>query len=120
MVVAITKRIESRGAYEIARRAMETVGQVMRYGVAHGHCERDVTKDVRPSDVLRATTKGNHARVEDDELPDVIAALYRHPGIITRLACKLTMYSALRTANAIGLEWAWVKLDEARIDFQPM
>jgi len=117
MVVAIAKRIESRGAYEIARRAMETVGQVMRYGVAHGHCERDVTKDVRPSDVLRATTKGNHARVEDDELPDVIAALYRHPGIITRMACKLTMYSALRTANSIGLEWAWVKLDEARIDF---
>jgi integrase len=117
MVVGIAKRIESRGAYEIARRAMETVGQIMRYGVAHGHCERDVTKDVKPSDVLKATTKGNHARVKDEELSGVVAALYRHPGIITRMACKLTMYTALRTANVIGLEWAWVKLDEARIDF---
>ena len=117
MVVAIGKKIEERGANEIARRAMETVGMVMRYAVAHGYCERNPFADVKASDVLKPTTKGNHARVNDDELPRVVAALYRHPGIVTRMAAKLTMHTALRTANVIGLEWTWVKLDEARIDF---
>src|SRR5579862_6325315 len=40
MIVALCKRIEARGAYEIARRTMETVGQVFRFGVANGHCLR--------------------------------------------------------------------------------
>ena len=117
VVTGIGKKVEARGAFETARRAIGVVGMTMRWGVGHGHCERDVTQDFKSSDVLKTTTKGNHARVDDDELPGVVAALYRHPGIVTRMACKLTMYTALRTANVIGLEWPWVKLDEARIDF---
>jgi integrase len=117
MIVAIGKKIEQRGAFEIARRAIGSVGQVMRYGAGHGYCERDVTQDFKSSDVLKASAKGHHARVDDAELPGVVAALYRHPGLITRMACKLTMYTALRTSNVIGLEWAWVNLEDARIDF---
>jgi integrase len=117
-VVAVCKRIEDdRKAYEIARRVKENCSLVFRWAVGHGYIESNPIADVKSSDVLRPSVKGHHARVEDAELPSVIAALYRHPGITTRMASKVTMYTALRTANVIGLEWAWVNLDAAEIRF---
>jgi hypothetical protein len=35
-LVAMTKAIEQRGARDIAKRALETTGQVFRYAIAHG------------------------------------------------------------------------------------
>jgi integrase len=116
-VVAACKRIEQRKAYEIARRVKENCSQILRWAVGHGYIEFNPVADIKSSDVLRPSVKGHHARVEEPELPSVVAALYRHPGIITRMASKLTMYTALRTANVIGLEWAWVNLDAAEIRF---
>jgi len=36
-LVAMTKAIEGRGARDIAKRALETTGQVFRYAIAHGY-----------------------------------------------------------------------------------
>jgi integrase len=116
-LVALCKKIEARGANEIARRCKETCAMVFRWGVGHGYLERNPITEVRSSDVFKPTVKGHHARVEDKELPSVVAALMAHPGIVTRLASKLTMYTALRTANVINLEWAWVNHDAADIRY---
>jgi integrase len=35
-VVAMVRTIEARGARDIAKRAMETTGQIFRYAIAHG------------------------------------------------------------------------------------
>jgi hypothetical protein len=94
-VVALCKKIEQRGPHEIARRCKESISMAFRWGVGHGYCERNPVADVRSSDVLMPSTKGHHARVESERLPAVVAALSNHPGIITRLASRLTMYTAL-------------------------
>ena len=36
-LVAMTKAIEQRGARDIAKRALETTGQVFRFAIAHGY-----------------------------------------------------------------------------------
>jgi hypothetical protein len=36
-LVAMANAIQDRGARDIAKRALETVGQVFRYGIAHGY-----------------------------------------------------------------------------------
>jgi hypothetical protein len=40
-IVAMVKAIEERGARDIAKRALETTGQVFRYAIAHGFCRRN-------------------------------------------------------------------------------
>jgi hypothetical protein len=39
--------MESRGAMETARRALQYSGQVFRYAIATGRAERDITPDLR-------------------------------------------------------------------------
>jgi hypothetical protein len=40
-LVAMSKAIEDRGARDIAKRALETAGQVFRYAIAHGHARHN-------------------------------------------------------------------------------
>lgn len=46
-LVAMAKKIESRGAVDIAKRAWQTCGQIFEYAVAHGLAERNPARDVR-------------------------------------------------------------------------
>ena len=46
-LLAVLRRIESRGAVETAHRAMQNCGQVFRYAVASGRADRDPTGDIR-------------------------------------------------------------------------
>ena len=47
-VVAMTKAIEQRGAHDIAKRALETTGQVFRYAIAHGFAKRNPAVEIKP------------------------------------------------------------------------
>ena len=57
-LVAMAKAIEDRGARDIAKRALETTGQVFRYGIAHGYAKRNPATEIRPSDILKSTPQG--------------------------------------------------------------
>ena len=65
----LAKSIEARGAGDIARRVLQTCGQVKRYAVAHGMAERNPVADVKPGDVLKARHQVNFARIDVAELP---------------------------------------------------
>lgn len=41
------RRIKDRGILETAHRVLGSCGQVFRYGVQNGYCERDITADLR-------------------------------------------------------------------------
>jgi integrase len=113
-IVGLCKGIEARGAYEIARKTMGTIGQVFRFGVAHGHCQRNPVADVRPADVFKPTTKGHHATVEVDKLPSLLRAMYEYQGTaVTKFAMRLTAYTVVRTGELLGAEWSEVNLDAA-------
>lgn len=43
-LVTLIKGIESRSARDIAKRALETTGQIFRYGIAHRLCETQPSK----------------------------------------------------------------------------
>jgi hypothetical protein len=69
------KAIETRGAADLAKRALETTGQIFRYAIAHGHCKRNPAADIKPADVLKSTVKVNYARVDAKELPALLKAI---------------------------------------------
>ena len=81
-LVTMVKAIEARGAGDLAKRALETAGQIFRYAVAHGYASRNPAAEFRPADVLKPTRKVNLARVDAKELPALLRAIevYRQGG----------------------------------------
>lgn len=116
-LVAMVKAIEQRGARDIAKRALESTGQVFRYAIAHGYAKRNPVAEIRPSDILPSNRKVNYARIDAKELPDLLRAIEVYPGThVTRLAMKLIALTFVRTSELIGAKWAEFDLEAARWD----
>jgi integrase len=111
------KAIEKRGARDIAKRSLETTGQIFRYAIAHGYTNRNPASDIRPGDILQATRKVNYARIEAKELPELLRAIEVYSGTpVTRLALKLMTLTFVRTSELIGAKWAEFNVEAARWD----
>ena len=116
-IVAMAKAIDARGARDIAKRAIETTGQVFRYALASGYTRRNPAADFKPRDILRASHKANHARVEVKELPNLLRQIEVYQGThVTRLAMKLIALTFVRTSELIGAKWSEFDFAEERWD----
>lgn len=114
-LVAMTKAIERRGARDIAKRALETTGQIFRYAIAHGYARRNPASEIRPGDILKSTRKVNYARVDARELPNLLRSIEVYQGThVTRFALKLMALTFVRTSELIGARWA--ELEACRWD----
>ena len=116
-LVAMANAIQDRGARDIAKRALETVGQVFRFGIAHGYAKRNPATEIRPSDILKSTPKTNYARVDAKELPALLRRIEVYQGKqVTRLAMKLMSMTFVRTTELIEAKWQEFDLENARWD----
>ncbi len=107
LLLMAIKKIEARGALDIAKRALETCGQILRYAVAHGMAERNPAADVKPADVLKSRKKTNYSRLSEKELPELLRQIDGYDGQpLTRLALQLMAHTFVRTSELIGARWA--------------
>jgi integrase len=114
-LVRMVKAIEQRGASDLAKRALETTGQIFRYAIAHGYAKRNPAAEIRPGDVLKPTQKVNFARVDARELPALLRAIEVYRGhVVTRLAMKLMALTFTRTSELIGARWCEIDLKGRR------
>ncbi|MFT3664626.1 tyrosine-type recombinase/integrase [Piscinibacter sp.] len=114
-LLAMAKAIEKRGALDIAKRALQTCGQVFRYAVTHGVIERNPVADMRPGEALKPRKKTHYARLEAKELPDLLRRIEIYAGTpYTRLAMKLMALTFVRTSELIGAQWAEFDLEAAQ------
>ncbi|HEX6707354.1 MAG TPA: integrase arm-type DNA-binding domain-containing protein [Albitalea sp.] len=113
-LVAMAKKIEARGALDIAKRALQTCGQILRYAVAHGFIERNPGADVKPADVLTSRKKTNYARLEAKELPELLRKMAAYDGSpYTRFALQLIALTFVRTSELIEATWDEFDLEAA-------
>ncbi|MFM9966947.1 MAG: tyrosine-type recombinase/integrase [Burkholderiales bacterium] len=106
--------IEKRGAHDLAHRIMQVCGQVFRYGIATGRCQRDISRDLRGA--LTPHQKRHQAAVRPEELPDLLRAIAKYDAQgdkQTRLALELLALTFVRTNELIGAEWTEIDLDAA-------
>ena len=116
-LVAMLKAIEKRGVNDLAKRALQTSGQVFRYAIAHGLATRNPATDIKPSDVLASRQKQNLARIDGKELPQLLRHIEGYKGAATtRLAMKLMALTFVRTTELIGARWEEFDLDAERWD----
>jgi len=114
-VLAMLRPIEARGTVETAHRVRHVVGQVMRYAVATGRAERDVTTDLRGA--LPPTQVRHMAAITD---PVAVAPLLRaldgyEGGAIVRCALRLAPLVFVRPGELRAAEWA--EFDEAAAEW---
>jgi integrase len=106
-LLAMAKKIEARGAVDIAKRSLQTCGQILRYAVAHGLTERNPAADVKPADALKVRRKENYARLDAKEMPELLRKIEAYQGsAYTRLAMKLMALTFVRTGELIAARWA--------------
>lgn len=123
LLLGMCKRIEERGALDIARRAWQMSGQVFEFAIAHGLCERNPARDVKPSAALRSREKGHYARVDIKDLPALLRKIEAYPGAPgTRFALQLMTLTFVRTSELIEARWEEFDLEAAewRIPAQRM
>ena len=114
-LVQLAKGIEARGASDMAKRILQVVGMVFRYAVAHGYSKRNPVAEIRPSDILKPTSKTNMARIDAKELPALLRAIEVYEGRqLTRLAIKLMAITFVRTSELIEARWDEFDFDAKR------
>ncbi len=110
-LLQVLRKVEGRGAIETAHRLKDACGQVFRYGIAIGACQRNPAADLR--DALKPVQARHHAAIVDPAhagklLRDVMA-YQGHP--VTRAALQLSALLLLRPGELRHMEWAWLDLD---------
>jgi integrase len=106
-IVSLLKRIEARGAHELAHRAMNHIGQVLRYALATGRAERDFTTDLKG--LLKQPKTKHHAAIEPREIPDFLHTLHKNDARLfpqTRIAVEFLMLTFVRTNEMIAAKWS--------------
>lgn len=111
-LLAAVRKIEERGAYDLAHRVLQVCGQVFRYGIATGRCTRDLAADLRGA--LTPHVKKNQAAVRPEELPDLLRAIATYDKLGERqtlLALQLMVLTFVRTGELIGALWSEIDLE---------
>jgi integrase len=112
-LLAVLRRVESRGALETAHRAMQNCGQVFRYAVATGRAERDPTGDLRGA--LPVPKEKHHASMIDPKrIGELLRAIDAYEGFFaTKCALRFAPLVFVRPGELRKAQWPEIDLDKA-------
>lgn len=112
-LLATVRRVEERGALDVAHRVLTTAGQVWRYAVATGRAQRDVSADIRGA--LKPHHGKHFAAITDPvKLGELIRVIRGYQGgPIVRAALQLAPLLFQRPGELRAAEWAEFDLNAA-------
>lgn len=105
-LLAVLRKVESRGAIESAHRLRSLCGRVFRYAIATGRAERDVA-----ADLIGALTPPKEKHFSTITDPKAFGKLlhdidsYKASGILVQSAMKLIPYFFVRVNELLRAEW---------------
>jgi integrase len=112
-LLAVIRRVESRGALESAHRIRTIAGQVFRYAVATGRAERDPAADLKGA--LPQPGEKHHAAITDPkEVAPLLRAVDGYQGhFVVKCALRLAPMFFVRPGELRNAEWSEIDLDKA-------
>ena len=114
LLLEVIRKVEARGAHDIAQRNLQTCGQIFRYAIQTGRAERDAAADLRGA--LSQYTKNHYACIDLKELPELLRAIEKNePRLFpqTIVATRLLMLTFVRTSELIQAKWDEFDFDSA-------
>jgi len=112
-LLAVLRRIESRGVVETAHRALENCSQVFRYGVATGRIQSNPARDLK--DALRKPMVKHFPAITDPaRLGQLLRAIDSYKGTyVVRTALYLMPRVLLRPGELRNATWTEFDLEKA-------
>lgn len=113
-LLMVLRKIEARGAVDMAHRAKQAAGLVFRFGVATGRCERDPSTDLKGA--LASRKKKHHAAITDpDGVGKLLVAIDGFAGTpAVKTALQLSPILFQRPGEIRSMRWDEINWDEAR------
>jgi integrase len=111
-LLAVLRRVEARGALEVAHRIKQICGQVFRFAVATGRAQRDPTSDLRGA--LPPTAERHHAALtRPGDVAGLMRAIATYQGsFVVRCALRVSALTFVRPGELRKAEWSEIGLDE--------
>jgi integrase len=111
-LLAVLRVIEQGDALDLARRMMQTCGQIFSYAIATGRAERNPVPDLRGA--LKTPVFSHHAYLNEADLPEYLKKLAAYDGAEqTKLALRFLMLTFVRTSELRAAEWTEINWDKA-------
>lgn len=115
-LIDVFRKIEARGAHEIAKRNKAVCSQIFSYAIQTGVAKRNLVVDMK--DVLQPVPSGNFPAISSDELPRFLQALRSNEACmqpLTRIGLRLLMLVFVRTSELI--ETPWTEIEEGKSEW---
>ena len=112
-VLITVQKMEARGAIETAHRIKQICGQILRYAVAIGMAERDVTVDLKGA--IATVSKTHYAAVtEPKQAAELMRSIYGYSGHpYAKAALQLSPLVFVRPGELRAAEWKEFDLENA-------
>jgi integrase len=111
-MIAALRKIESRGAGEIAKRVKASCARVFSYANQHGIENRNPASDLK--DVLKHVKTKHLATITPDELPAFLDAIRENNARLylpTKIAIRLMLLIFVRSAELRTTPWSEINLE---------
>ena len=111
-MIAALRKIEARGAGEIAHRLKSTCARVFSYANQHGIENKNPAADLK--DVLKPVKSTHFAALAPDELPAFVAAIRENNARLylpTRFAIRLMLLIFVRSSELRTTPWSEINLE---------
>lgn len=103
-VLACAKKIEARGAQEMAKRSIPLAGRIFRFAIRKGLIENDPTPHL--GEALKPRKVKHMARLDISEFPPFLERMDRYHGNpMIKTAIQLMTLTFVRTAELRMMEW---------------
>ncbi|WP_410210677.1 tyrosine-type recombinase/integrase [Aquirhabdus sp.] len=110
-VLAAAKKIEARGALEMAKRSIPLAGAIFRYAIRQGLIENDPTPHL--AEALKSRKVKHMARIDAKDLPKLLADINSYTGdVLVVAALNLMCLTFVRTVEMRFMEWTEVDFEK--------
>lgn len=111
LLLQTLRRVEARGVRETVHSLQQSCGQVFRYGIATGRCERNPAADLRGA-LKPVLVKNMAAITEPRAVGDLLRVIDDYQGSpLTRAALLLSALLFQRPGNVRAMQWSALDLD---------
>lgn len=113
-LLSCLRKIESRGALEMAKRTKQVAGLVFRYAISTGRAERDPSQDL--AGALQPSNKRHFAAITEPKAAGrLMLAIEGFEGTATvKAALRLSPLLFCRPGELRHMEWSEINWDESR------
>jgi len=112
-ILTTIRRVEARGAHDIAKRLLQGTGSVFRYAIATGRAERDPAADFKGA--LPPRKVKHHASIiEPKKVAKLLRDIDEYQGsVVSRCALRLAPLVFVRPGELRKAEWSEIDLEQA-------